>query len=107
MKKVDLYSLPTADIDAARQCVEEAFALQMEPHESDYRGGAYYRFTEGDSGLVLQENFLDDDGERVERQFPDATILLYVNAEAAQAAEYGRLLKGKMEGATLLRSDDY
>lgn len=107
MKKVDVYSLPAADIDDARQWIEEAFVLQIEPHESDYHGGAYYRFTDRDSGLVLQENFLDDDGERAERKFPDATILLYVNAEAAQAAEYAKRLKAKVQSVVLLRSDDY
>ena len=50
--------------------------MTMETHESEYRGGDYFRLEKDGVKLVLQKNFMEDDGDVTEAEYPDADVLL-------------------------------
>ena len=87
-----LFGVTGNDIRESCDAVGGASGIQMMPHESDYRGGEYFRF--GDTGVehfILQRNFQDDEGEWVEPAFQKYHILLYVN-ETVRGAEIASAL---------------
>lgn len=77
----DLYGFALTTIEEARARTEDILGLRFVEHESSYWGGVYFMH-----GKMGQENFklvrnLDlIDKELLEPDFPDHSILLYVNA---------------------------
>ena len=81
MKKAILFAVAAADLVKAKLAVESALNAQLNAHESEYRGGEYFRVEHNGTNLVLQQNFEEDDGEPTEAEFPHAEIILYVDGE--------------------------
>ena len=79
MKKSLLLEVVASDLDKARDLVKAAADLELAEHESEYLGGLYFRGTLDGASLLLQENFMEDDGECTEAEFSDACFLLYVD----------------------------
>ncbi len=79
MKKANLFAIAAADLEQAKFAVESALKVQLNAHESEYHGGEYYRGECAGVSLVLQENFVEDDGEPTEAEFPLVPLLLYVD----------------------------
>jgi hypothetical protein len=78
MKKATLFAMEVPDVEQARLAVESALKAKLDAHQSDYHGRNYYRGNFSGAGLILQENFIEDDGEPTEAEFPSAKLLLYV-----------------------------
>ena len=97
-----LYGAESGELDAVRTTVEHSLGITMEPHESLYHGGEYYQYDALPAEyLILQRNADLLDGELAEPAFPQACVLLYVQAtnrpaELAHslAAAGFRLLRG-------------
>jgi hypothetical protein len=77
--RYDTYGWLVADIDNVARDIEQVLSIQLEPRDSLYRG-EYYAW-DGDAGadLVLQPNFIEDDGLRVDHEYPDHLVLLYAS----------------------------
>jgi hypothetical protein len=77
--RYDTYGWLVADIDGVAREIEQMLSIQLEPRDSLYRG-EYYAWG-GDSGadLILQQNFMEDDGLRVDSEYPDHIVLLYAS----------------------------
>jgi hypothetical protein len=64
--------------DRGRQ-IEQTLAIVLEPHSSLYRGD-YYHWGGGDGGdLILQENFVEDDGQRTYSKHSEHLVLLFTS----------------------------
>ena len=92
MNKIATLNAGDGDLDSARTRVETALRVKLAPHESYYMGGDYYRGEHKDFALILQENFLEDDGEPTNREFPMVETLLYVSGEQSAVDSVVRLL---------------
>jgi len=76
-----LYGFAELNLSTAKEIVENALGILLEPHESGYRGGAYYRWTENGTEIILQRNFDCLDNDLAEPEFPTATILMYLDGK--------------------------
>lgn len=99
MKKSILLAVEAADIEQAKMVVESATGSTFAAHQSDYHGGSYFRSQSSDISLVLQENFIEDDGEPTEAAFPEAKLLVYVDGGATDADK----VVAKLEAAQAVR----
>ncbi|MEM4414292.1 MAG: hypothetical protein QXD59_08455 [Candidatus Caldarchaeum sp.] len=114
METFDLYAFPHDDLKAAREALEEALGIQMEPHESMYWGDPYYLFEEGKECfqlLVNAEPLAVEEGEedpRFEREVPlNFIILYYSNLEDPERARYiERTLIAKIPGIRLVKREE-
>jgi hypothetical protein len=86
---VDLYGIAVEDIEAARKLIESILEVELDAHESMYRGGDYYCKELDGCRLVLQPNndllWQDDDPleERwAEPDFSNYPILVYVEGHS-------------------------
>ena len=98
----DVFEVPWGALDEVRSEIESVLAVRLVAHESDYHGGDYFKGAIDGVDLVLQTNFVEDDGEPTEAEFPDAAVLLYVNG--AQAAVDGLREVLLAHGARQLRT---
>ncbi len=79
MSTQDLYGFSTTKLDPLREQIEKALGLQMELHESSYRGGDYYQQKlPGDGSLILQRNYDPIEKEWAEPEYQQAGALLHV-----------------------------
>lgn len=104
MKTYDLYGIRVDDLETARAVVEDALRIKLNPHESSYHCGDYYRV--GDAGaehIVLQRNHDDLEKEWTEEGFKEFPVLLYVN-ETDRAADIENAL-ARMPAVSLLRRE--
>jgi hypothetical protein len=104
-KRSVVFDIAGSDLDKVRSEVESVLAVRLIAHESDYHGGDYFKGTLGGVSLVLKSNFLEDDGELSEAEFPDAAFLLYVNG--AQSAVDGLRQVLLARGAKQLRATSW
>jgi hypothetical protein len=80
MSYYDLYGINKLGMKEARQAVEECLGVSLSENDSDYQGGVYYTY--GDlSGehLILKLNKDPFEEEPAEDEFPQHSIVLYVN----------------------------
>ena len=50
----DLFGLDVPSLEEGRELVESALGLELDPHESGYAGGDYYRFgRSGEENIVM------------------------------------------------------
>ena len=101
-----LYGFAELDLEGARSLVERALEVELQPHDSLYRGGDYYLLKEKDADIILQQNYDCLDHELAESNFPSARVLLYVDGER-RAEEIAELLGARLPEATLLRRASY
>ena len=107
MKKSNLFGASGVELDAVRSMVKQALGASLEAHQSDYRGGDYFQSEMSGTKLVLQENFMEEDGEVTEAQYPDANVLLYLDGEASNVDAVSALIEGKLSDFRLLRTSSY
>jgi hypothetical protein len=93
MKKALLLGATASSIDEVRGAIEVSAGLSLAAHESAYRGGEYFRGDLDGVSLVLQKNFIEDDGEPTEAEFPQVSLLIYLDGEVhAVDVVLGRLV---------------
>ena len=100
-----LYGFSKGKLENLRKMVESALEITLNPHESIYHGGDYYRLNDiGAEHFILQRN-LELENELAEDEFPDHSILLYVN-ETQRADNLHMMLINNIPEITLLRRED-
>ena len=102
----DLYVVACTDLDQGRHLLEPALGVTLQPHESGFHGGEYFRL--GDGGhehFIFKRNFDGAAEEWAEPEFQAARFLLYVN-ETGRGAEL-RARLGAVSGVTHLRTDRF
>ena len=99
----DLYGSTSRDLEKVKTAVEDALGCRLEPHESTYHGGDYYRaeLISGES-IVVQENVDPFDGKPAETKFPRYPSLVYVT-NTSRTSEIQAAFKGGKIPITLLR----
>jgi len=105
MSMENLFSVSATDLAQARNLIESCMATKLIPHESEYHGGEYFRGHDADVKLLLQENFVEDDGEPTETSFPLARLLLYVDGAENDVKNIGSILLSSGCAEKLLRSN--
>jgi hypothetical protein len=105
MKTFDLYGFSSMDLEGIRRRVEDALGVVLDPHESSYQGGIYFRYgaLRGEH-LVLKRNFDHVEHEWAEESFKAFDVLLYVN-ETCRGDEMRKVLSERVPEASLLRRD--
>lgn len=101
-KKAELFDIDVGELDDARKRVEKILGLSLEAHESEYHGGNYFKYSGAGFNIVLQTNFVEDDGEPTEADFPGTTLLLYINGDEVSVNRMTATLL--QNGLKLLRS---
>ena len=99
----DLYGIRCCSLERAKAVVEESLQLQLQPHESGYHCGDYFRL--GDVGVehfVLQKNFDELEAEWTDPEHKSYPFLLYVN-ETERADEIALSMEGRDEVELLKR----
>lgn len=105
MAAYDLYGFEGLTLEAVRNCVQRALSIELNPHESSYHGGDYYRQGDTDSEhFILQKNRDIFDDLPIEAEFSHHSILLYVNRTDRSDA-ISRLLLNSCEHVSLLRHE--
>lgn len=107
MKRAVLLDAEELNIDDAKVKVEEVLGLKLVPHESDYHGGNYFRYDSDGSSLILQDNFVEDDGEATEAEFPLSKVLIYLSGGTDAVDDLLAKLTEKDRIAVVLRSSTY
>lgn len=105
--KSNLFGAVAQELDIARAAVENALGVVMERHESEYRGGDYFLLEKEGAKLVLQANFMEDDGEVTEAEYPDAGVLLYMDGESSAVDGLVTHVADRLSSFRLLRSSSY
>ena len=106
MKKANLFAITATDLEQGKFVIESALKVHLSAHESDYHGGEYYRGECAGVNLVLQKNFVEDDGEPTEAEFPLVKLLLYADGLDRNVENIGSLLPSGSVNE-LLRSTTY
>lgn len=102
MQKECLFSSNKTTLNEAKVHLEVVLGILFRAHSSDYHGGDYFKTATVDFNVVLQENFVEDDGETTEADFPDVSLLLYINGSPAEVDRLSALVMAA--GYTLQRS---
>lgn len=72
------YGIRSADLEQTKQQIEAALGVKFQRHESDYRGGDYFRCEDSIMGcLILQRNIDVIDNAPAIEGFSQWPILLY------------------------------
>lgn len=73
-----LYGIRSTDLEQIKKQLEIALGVEFQRHESDYRGGDYFRCEDSSLGsLILQRNIDLIDGVPVVEGLSQWPILLY------------------------------
>lgn len=107
MKRAILLDAEELNLDDAKAKIEGALGLTLVLHESDYHGGSYFRYDSDNASLILQDNFVEDDGEATEAAFPLSKVLVYLNGNAESVDDLVAKLTEKSRLAVVLRSSTY
>ena len=106
MNSFDLYGWKTGDLENLKYKVENVIGIELELHESVYHGGEYYLH-----GKLEEENFsleynkdLDED-EPNEADYPEYTLLLYVN-RTTRSEDLRKIIETGIEDVKFLRHED-
>ncbi|WP_410653793.1 hypothetical protein [Amycolatopsis sp. cmx-4-54] len=102
-KIFDLFGVESATVGSVARIVAERTGLALSLHDSDARGGEYYRTGVGDRPeIIVQANATDEPDSLAEKGFPSFSVLIYLN--------YGTLeLRDKLstfEELAVLRNED-
>jgi hypothetical protein len=74
-----LYGIRSTDLEQIKQQLEIALGVEFQRHESDYRGGDYFRCEESSLGrLILQRNIDLIDGVPAVEKLSQWPIVLHV-----------------------------
>jgi len=100
-----LYGVETGELDNFRDEMEKILDVSFSAHESEYHGGEYFRLAEMDLNVILQENFMEDDGEVTEAEFPEQELLIYISGDEIRVCEVSDVLR--KNNFSLLKSSTY
>ncbi|WP_141758744.1 hypothetical protein [Duganella sp. HH105] len=103
MRKEYLFSSNKSSLIEAKVHLEAVLGILFSAHSSDYHGGDYFKISTMDFNVVLQENFVEDDGGTTEADFPDVPLLLYINGNPAEVDRLSALVMAA--GYTFHRSN--
>ena len=106
-KRAMLLDAKELDLVRAKEKFEAALDLKLVPHESEYHGGSYFRYDFDGISLILKENFVEDDGETAEAEFPLSKVLVYLSGEAETVSDLVTKLTESNRLAVVLRSSVY
>lgn len=73
------YGFNSTDLEKLAIELSPILGVRFQPHESDFRGGAYYRAETARATLFLQTNYDPVDKEPFERDWPERQALLYID----------------------------
>ncbi|HDS1530896.1 TPA: hypothetical protein QEK88_000719 [Stenotrophomonas maltophilia] len=77
----DLYGAKGHDLYPAMRIAEATLGVIFEEKDSSYQGGVYYKFKgDGSENIVIKMNVDPFDGGVAEMEFPEHSVLLYVNS---------------------------
>jgi hypothetical protein len=97
----DLYGFVADDLAGIANRLATIMNINWTPHESSFRGGAYYRSgSPGREEFILQRN-LELEGELAEPDFNKYSILLYIGW-TERSEELANMLLTRMEGQVAL-----
>ncbi|MER7112302.1 hypothetical protein [Streptomyces sp. NPDC000229] len=96
----ELYGAKGLDIHEVRDLIAQRLGVPFEEHESSYKGGVYYRHSDGDRELTVEMNWTDEDGYLSEPHHEEYAVLVYATRVEANFQER---LNGDF---TLLRSEE-
>jgi len=104
-KKANLFGVEAVALAEGRTMVEAALGISLKAHESDYHGGDYFKLSGDDFNVVFQTNFVEDDSESTEAEYPDVALLLHINGNEAIVDRLSKM--ASKQGFKLLRSSTY
>jgi hypothetical protein len=79
MNIYDTYGLTTKDLEEAKESLENLLGISLQPHESEYMGGLYYRTgLPGKESYVLQKNDCEEEGW-TEEEYQELGAILRVS----------------------------
>jgi hypothetical protein len=87
-----LFGFVAGTLESISSEVSMALGVKFHLHDSQFRGGDYYRFESGRELYILQRN--NDGGspdERAEEEFGNYPILLYIETQESGTAFIDRL----------------
>jgi hypothetical protein len=101
-----VYGLESSSIDEAKEVIERSLGVRFSAHESLYHGGAYYRYQQGRTEIILQLNYDLLDKSPAEPEAGELPLLVYIDGDDDAAALEFRLRQ--MPTARLIhrRTDD-
>ena len=82
MKAHQLFGSTSMALRDATAVLAQVLGKQFVLHDSDYRGGEYFRLEHEGVALVLQRNFEDEEGVLTESSHQGVRLLLYLDGEA-------------------------
>jgi len=71
------FGINSTDLESTAQNVGSVLAISFWPHESDHRGGNYYRAEAPQGTIFIQRNYDPLDQEPFEAGWPRDQIVLY------------------------------
>jgi hypothetical protein len=89
------YGFNSTDLESLASELSPILEVLFQPHESEFRGGAYYRAETPRATLFLQTNYDLVDKEPFERDWPERQALLYIDGLDDQQC---RLLSDRVAG---------
>ena len=82
MKAHQLFGSTSLALLDATALLAQVLGKQFVLHDSDYRGGEYFRLEHEGVTLVLQRNFADEEGVLTESSHQSVQLVLYLDGEA-------------------------
>ncbi|GHI07934.1 hypothetical protein Scel_62550 [Streptomyces cellostaticus] len=83
-----VYGMQSAVISDAMSLVSRVLGVAFEVRESSYKGGEYYRYVDQAGwDISIQSHWRDEDGILAKPEFPQCSVLVYVNEVPREVEE--------------------
>lgn len=79
------FGINSTDLESAAQALGALLNMRFARHESDFRGGDYYRAESQQGTLFLQKNYDPVDQEPFESGWPADQVVIYLDGAEDQA----------------------
>ena len=103
MKAHQLFGSTSMALQDATALLAQVLGKQFVLHDSDYRGGEYFRLELEGVKLVLQRNFADEEGALAESSHQGFRLLLYLDGEVRSVETISLAIVGGATSFRLLR----
>lgn len=103
MKAHQLFGSTSMALRDATAVLAQVLGKQFVLHDSDYRGGEYFRLEHEGVALVLQRNFEDEEGVLTESSHQGVRLLLYLDGEVKSVEVMSLAIVGGAASFRLLR----
>ncbi|MFN8081119.1 MAG: hypothetical protein U0Q19_16300 [Kineosporiaceae bacterium] len=74
------------DMDSVQQRLGRLWGVTLQLHDSSFRGGDFYMIRTRELEIIVQRNFIEDDGELSEPGLPDHSVVVYISQDVALPA---------------------